>query len=115
VLKEKDAVKSMLTKHQFKGNVREMENIARRFCLLFHAEKHQGSINVLLEACMQPKTTSRASKEASTDLKTLLEATEKNILLEMAKRYKNKNDISRILNVDRATIWRRFKKYGIQP
>jgi transcriptional regulator of acetoin/glycerol metabolism len=49
------------------------------------------------------------------DLKTVLAMTEKNILLEMAKRYKNRSDISRILGVDRATLWRRLKKYGIEP
>jgi propionate catabolism operon transcriptional regulator len=114
VLEEREAIQSVLIKQHFRGNVRELENIARRFCLLFQPEKHGERVDALLEACIKSKMGSRNLEEGSTNLKTALEITEKNILLEMAKRYKNKSDISRILCVDRATLWRRLKKYGIQ-
>jgi transcriptional regulator with PAS, ATPase and Fis domain len=50
VPRERKAIQSVLGKHYFKGYVRELENIARRFCLLFHAERHGESITAYLKA-----------------------------------------------------------------
>ena len=48
------------------------------------------------------------------DLRTTLQRTEKGILEELAKKYKNKTELSRILDMDRSSLWRKLKKYGIQ-
>jgi transcriptional regulator with AAA-type ATPase domain len=89
VLKKREAVRSVLLKQHFKGNVRELENIARRFCLLFQPERHGESIDTLLEACLENRMVSRNPEESPIELKTALEVTEKNILLDMTTRYKN--------------------------
>jgi propionate catabolism operon transcriptional regulator len=114
LLKERETIQKVLTKEPMKGNVRELENIAQRFCLLFRPEKHGEEIETLLESCLERRMSTRERAEVSTDLKTAVEATEKNVLMEMVKRHKTKSDVSRILGVDRGTLWRKLKKYGIE-
>jgi len=113
LIEKKQMIRSILANQPFKGNVRELENIAKRFCLLFQPEKHGEEIGTLLGVCLERKTGSYELEE-TTNLKTALEITEKNVLQEMVKKYKNKIDISRILDMDRSTLWRKLKKYGIQ-
>jgi transcriptional regulator with PAS, ATPase and Fis domain len=114
LLKKKESLQNVLDKEPFKGNVRELENIAQRFCLLFKPEKHGGEIEPVLESCVERKTGVCKAEETSTHLKTALAMTEKSVLLEMVKKHKNKADVSRILGVDRGTLWRKLKKYGIE-
>jgi transcriptional regulator with PAS, ATPase and Fis domain len=113
VSKKRQTIQKILIKEHLKGNARELENIAKRFCLLFQPEKRGEEIGALLEACLERKM-GPYELEETTNLKTALEITEKNVLQEMVKKYKNKSDISRILDVDRSTLWRKLKKYGIQ-
>jgi transcriptional regulator with PAS, ATPase and Fis domain len=114
LVKKREAIRSILVKEPFKGNARELENIAQRFCLLFRPENHGGEIETLLESCVETRMSTRERSELSTDLKTAVEATEKNVLREMVKRYKNKSDVSRMLGVDRGTLYRKLRKYGIE-
>ena len=114
LIKRREAIQSILVKEPFKGNARELENIAQRFCLLFRPENHGREIETLLESCVETRMSPRERSELSTDLKTAVEATEKNVLKEMVKRYKNKSDVSRMLGVDRGTLYRKLRKYGIE-
>ncbi len=114
LLKKKESLETVLVKEPFRGNVRELENIAQRFCLLFKPEKHGGEIETVLESCVESKMGLRKPEKTSTHLKTALAMTEKSVLLEMVKKHKNKADVSRILGVDRGTLWRKLKKYGIE-
>jgi transcriptional regulator with PAS, ATPase and Fis domain len=111
---KRETIQNVLAREPFKGNVRELENIAQRFCLLFRPEKDGEEIETLLESCLESKMGSHKPEETSSNLKTALAITEKNVLLEMVKKHKNKSDVSRILGVDRGTLWRKLKKYGIE-
>ena len=113
VIEKRQLIQKILIKQPFKGNVRELENIVRRFCLLYQPDKYGEDVDALLHVCLERKTGARKRKETSTHLSTALEITEKDVLLDMVKRHKNKSDISRILNVYRSTLWRKLKKYGI--
>lgn len=113
LIKKKQLIRRILENEPFKGNVRELENIVKRFCLLFQPGRHEEKIGALLEACLERKPRPSAAEEPAAHLKATLGATEKILIQEMFRRYKNKNEISRILGVDRSTLWRKLKKYGI--
>jgi transcriptional regulator with PAS, ATPase and Fis domain len=113
VARQKKIIQSVLAREPLKGNVRELENIAKRFCLLYSPEKNGKEIGTLLESCLEKKMISYEPDETPTDLKRALELTEKKIIQDVVKKYKNKNDVSRILDVNRSTLWRKLKRYGI--
>jgi len=110
-----EVIQGVLVKKLFKGNVREFENVVRRFCLLFSAGKDDTKIAELLESCVENQNTKSNSGHPCGDLKTALETREREILQDAVKHYRNRSDVSRILNVDGSTLWRKLKKYDIQP
>lgn len=113
VAKQKHIIREILAREPLEGNARELENIAQRFCLLYNLEKDGDTIAMVLENCLEKKTASYEPEEIPTDLRKLLQLTEKTIIQEVMKKYTNKNDVSRILDVNRSTLWRKLKKYGI--
>jgi transcriptional regulator with PAS, ATPase and Fis domain len=113
VAKQKQIIRDILARETLEGNARELENIAKRFCLLYTLEKHRDGIGVVLENCLEKKMTSYEPEETPADLRRLVQLTEKTIIQEVMKKYKNKNDVSRILDVNRSTLWRKLKRYGI--
>lgn len=113
VARQKKIIRSVLAEEPLKGNARELENIAKRFCLLYSPEKDGKEIGTLLESCLEKKMIAYEPDETPTDLKRALEFTEKMIIQDIVKKYKNKNDVSRILDVNRSTLWRKLKRYGI--
>lgn len=113
VLRKKILIQSILIKERFNGNVRQLENVAKRFCLLFRPEKHLEKLDSILHVCLGKKTNADKGEAQSIDLKNAIQHTEKMIIEELVKRYKNKNEISEILNLHRSSLYRKIKKYGI--
>lgn len=113
VAKQKQIIRDILAREPLEGNARELENIAKRFCLLYNLEKHGDGMGVVLENCLEKKMTPYEPDGTPADLRRLVQLTEKTIIQEVMKRYKNKNDVSRILDVNRSTLWRKLKRYGI--
>jgi transcriptional regulator with PAS, ATPase and Fis domain len=115
LLDHRDDIKHGLIDEYFKGNVRELENIVRRFCLLFEPARDCNDISVLLKGCSGNSTTRSGVSKIPSDLKTYLEIKEKEILQEMTRKFKNNSEVCRILNIDNSTLWRKIKKYDIAP
>ena len=113
--RKKRVIQNVLMMEPLRGNVREIENIAKRFSLLYQSGKTNKEITTILESCLEKwMLPTKAQEKKPTDLKTILQQTEKTFLVDLAKKYKNKNELSRILNLDRSSLWRKFKKYGIE-
>ncbi len=111
---QEQVIRGVLVKESFKGNVREFENVAHRFCLLFSPGEDEGRIAELLESCLEHKDAKSSSGRTYLDLKTALEVREREILQDVLKQYGNRSDVARILKVDGSTLWRKLKKYDIQ-
>jgi transcriptional regulator with PAS, ATPase and Fis domain len=114
VSKKGHLIRKVLAREPFRGNARELENVAKRFCLLYQPANDEETFGALLEACLEKKKSSGDSEERPSDLRTILHHTEKKILGDLAKRYKNRGELARILDMDRSSLWRKLKKYGIQ-
>lgn len=110
VSRNKKEIYQTLVQESFPGNVRELENVARRFCQIFRPGE---SLKKILEACRQRRIALAQEKQSPGDLKQTLQTAEKVILQDLLKRYRNKADLSAPLRLDRSTLWRKMKKYGL--
>ena len=115
ISKKRPLIQKLLIKEPFRGNARELENVAKRFCLLYQPGGDNREIEALIEDCLERRMPPGNNKvDSPADLRTTLQRTEKGILEELTKKYKNKTELSRILDMDRSSLWRKLKKYGIQ-
>jgi len=114
IVANKPIINKVMANQMFKGNARELENIAKRFCLLYRPEKNERMIGDILEASLERKALPEQAAETFTDLKTALQQTEKQIIQELLGKNRNKADIARALDVAPSTLWRKLNKYGIQ-
>lgn len=95
----------------FPGNVRELDNIARRFCLLWKPDLDAGTARALLDECLGMRREERS--EHPTDLKAAVRQTEKAILQELAAVYCSRQELARVLGVNRSTLWRKLRRHGV--
>ncbi|MHB9097384.1 MAG: AAA-type ATPase lid domain-containing protein, partial [Syntrophales bacterium] len=111
---ERQRLRKVLAAEPFRGNVREMENVVRRFCLLFRPNLVGGEIASLLEACLD-RVAPHGSPPASTpsDLKQTMRTTEMAILRDLLEKHRSRVEVCRILGLDRSSLWRKMKKYGL--
>ncbi len=114
VYKKRHLIRKVLVKEPLRGNARELENVAKRFCLLFRESKDEKEGEALLEACLDKRTASGSDEETPIALRTALQHTEMKILKDLSKKYKNRSELSRILEMNRSSLWRKLKKYRIQ-
>ena len=114
IYKKKQRIHKLLIKEPLRGNARELENVAKRFCLLYQVDRDDEGIEALLQTCLERKMPSGNDEDYPAGLRTALQQTEKKILENLAKKYKNRSELSRILDMDRSSLWRKLKKYGIQ-
>jgi DNA-binding NtrC family response regulator len=100
-----------LQEYEFPGNIRELENIAQR--LLLRAE---GSAviepNHLIEDI---RLTSVVPSRVTKPIWLSLEEKEKSYILEVLDEVEgNKSKAAKILNIDRVSLWRKIKRYGLE-
>ncbi len=111
---QKKAVKGLdnhafaaLMEYSWPGNIRELGNVIERATVL--AEGDQITLTDLPDKLRK----SVQDKESST-LRVYLNDYEKSLLLKTyASHNKNKDETARSLGIDLATLYRKFKKYGI--
>lgn len=90
------------------GNVRELGNVVERATVL--AEGNCITLSDIPEKIMNIEH----HTESST-LKATINSYEKTFLLKMYEEHnKNKEETARVLGIDLATLYRKFKKYGIE-
>ncbi len=93
--------------YSWPGNVRELRNVIERSVVLA-----EGS-SIATQDLPEKLQKSERDKEFST-LKTYLGNYEKHLLLATYNsHHKNKEETAKILGIDLATLYRKFKKYGI--
>ena len=99
--------------HTFKGNARELENVAKRFCLIFRSTKKKGALDKIIEACLGKKISTVPSGESQDLLKIAAQCSEKQLIENLLKTSRFKADVAKKLGVAHSTLWRKMKKYGI--
>lgn len=103
---DKDAL-SLLINYPWPGNIRELKNIIERSVVL--AETDRITLNDLPDKLK----TAESTTETST-LKACINDYEKNLLLKLYSAHnRNKEETAKMLGIDLATLYRKFKKYGI--
>lgn len=104
---DEEALRAIVN-YPWPGNVRELRNVMERAVIL--AEGENITINVLPDKLKREKFGIQSST-----LKTYLSDYEKNLLIRLYESHnKNKEETARALGIDLATLYRKFKKYGIE-
>ena len=96
----------------FSGNVRELDNVARRFCSLWKPEQDAAAALDLLDECLAVRREEKTARP--TDLKAVVRQTEKAILQELVGVYGSRQQVARLLGVNRSTLWRKLKKHRVE-
>jgi PAS domain S-box-containing protein/TyrR family helix-turn-helix protein len=96
-------IASMLLDYDWPGNVRELENIIERFMVL--------SSELFLSSGFMHGGGRRTRSSESSGLKTVIESTEKELLLDAYRECGSTRKVARRLNTSQATIVRKLKKY----
>lgn len=109
--KARKLLHAVLATAPFPGNVRELDNVARRFCLLWKPGLDVGSASALLSECLGVRR--EEGLDQPTDLKAVMRQTEKAILQELTAAYRSPQEVARVLGVNRSTLWRKLKKHRV--
>ncbi len=103
-----------LARAPFPGNVRELDNVVRRFCLLWQPEMALDETRALLNECLG-WTQEQKKANPSAGLRDAVEHTEKAILQDLVGIYDSRQELARALGVDRSTLWRKLRRHRISP
>lgn len=104
-------VLKVLSNYDWPGNVRELKNMIRRMVLLTPGDEVQmNALPAEMSMTMQART-----RTTSNDLKLVQEENEKALIEKVLFEVKfNKSKASKILNIDRSTLYAKMEKYGIE-
>ncbi|PMP64548.1 MAG: Fis family transcriptional regulator [Caldimicrobium thiodismutans] len=106
---DEDAMK-LLMEYDYPGNIRELENIVARAVALTTSEKIE--VHHLPEEFRKFKIFTFRKREQK--LLTLEEQEKEYIKFVLKETGWNKSLAAQILGIDRATLWRKLKKYGLE-
>ena len=116
-----DAARAKLQNHRWPGNVRELEQVIRRTVIdsgtLVDAEAAKRAIRTIAPtptANGQPLTANPEESSAD-DLVPLDEAEKKHIMNVLRATAGNQTQAAFILGIERKTLARKIKRYGIKP
>lgn len=102
---------AMLMSHQWKGQVRELENVMERAVLLTDHEYIQPA-DLPFESTVTSKTDLLADDSS---LNNVVAAFEKQYIQHMLKKFEgNRTETARALNIDPSTLYRKMEKLGIE-
>ncbi len=104
------AAKSLLTKYDWPGNLRELGNVIKRMVLLSPGDTAEVSSlpdEMILAVNQNPRP-------QTSDLKAINEVNEKALIMETLIKVKyNKSRAARLLNIDRKTLYSKMERYEI--
>jgi PAS domain S-box-containing protein len=105
-------VMSILMRHDFPGNVRELENIIEYCFVVCHGSviQRQHLPREVLNSMTEPATPEEARKDPLTRVADERER----IKAVLAMHGGNRSRAARELGIDRTTLWRKLKRYGIK-
>ena len=102
-----------LKNYQWHGNARELRNIIER--VFVSCEDDIITSQHIRKFLEESSMTEKGSNEIiSGSLDEILENFEKNLLISMLNQYKKASKVSEILTVEKSTLSRKLKKYGIR-
>lgn len=103
-------VKNAFLQYEWPGNLRELKNIVRRMVLLSTGDTAE--MMTIPEEMIQALN---APRKSSTDLKTINELHEKELILQTLQKTKfNKSKAAKLLNIDRTTLYNKIEKYHLE-
>ncbi len=104
---DKDAL-ALLLEYSWPGNVRELSNVIERAVVLAETDR--------ITAVNLPDKLKKIEHDAhSSTLKTYIGDYEKSLLIRLYESHnRNKEETAKALGIDLATLYRKFKKYGIE-
>lgn len=105
---EPEAIATLLD-YDYPGNIRELENIIERGVAM--AKKGKLAMNDLPPTLVEHKV--KVVREASGTLPTLAEREEDYIRYVLERSGQNRTRAAKILGIDRVSLWRKLKKYGM--
>ena len=97
----------------FKGNARELENIARRFCLLHRSKTAKKSIREIMQSCLGIEKSPRSPGDIFPDLQAAKQNVERQVIQDLMRKYRHKSDVAKALGVSPSTLWRKLNKHGL--
>ena len=107
-----DAIEA-LKEYDWPGNVRELENIIERLMISFDGGSiTKFQVETAIGVKKEDKSTYNFEYEGRT-IEELLENYEKNILESMLGRYRKPSIVARHLSMNKSTLSRKMKKYGL--
>ncbi len=107
-----DAMEVLLN-YDYPGNIRELENILEHALIVCRDTVIERSH---LPLKFQHTGTSSMPEETYRTIENEVESTQKRMILETLQKYNwNKGKTAAALNINRTTLWRKMKKYGLHP
>ncbi len=107
------AALKVLTEYNWPGNIRELKNIIERSMLI--SDKNEITENEITNQIYKDFMPSNLEeKYSSSSLKEQIETFEKNLLINLISQCKTANEVSKILKVNKSTISKKMKKYGLK-
>ena len=104
-----DALRTM-TEYNWPGNIRELKNVIEKIMI-----NYDGNSITRFQILRQIKDINRnAEEEKSLSLMELMENYEKDLLIYYLDKYKNGAEVAKLLKVDKATVSRKLRKYGVK-
>ncbi|RIJ37502.1 sigma-54-dependent transcriptional regulator [Pontibacter oryzae] len=114
-----EATEEAMLKYNWPGNLRELKNVVKRAVLLTKSDlvtlqELPPEIVYYTPSEQQASVTYAPRHPMDTDLKSINERTEREMILAMLERVKyNKSKAARLLNIDRKTLYNKLKLYNI--
>ncbi len=94
----------LLTNFEWKGNIRELENFIRTLSI----ENKELNYNTILDKFNSSDNFIKSLMKSEINLEEL----EKEYILFLIEKYKNKAKVARILNISRKSLYNKLNKYG---
>ncbi|MCQ4636115.1 sigma 54-interacting transcriptional regulator [Anaerovorax odorimutans] len=101
-----------LHKYPWPGNVRELQNIIKRLVIISDDSEVTGA--QIIEQLDNFDLNVADSMPLYNDLRTCVEEYEKNMIMSQMKIYKGSRELAEALGIDKSTLNRKIKKYGIK-
>jgi DNA-binding NtrC family response regulator len=104
-------VMSILMNHDFRGNIRELENIIEYAFVVCHGSIIQ---KAHLPAELHKTPAAAQAPESTSPLSQALDE-ESHIKAALRSNHGNQTKAAAELGIDRTTLWRKLRRYGISP